>query len=183
MRNTKRMFADALEEEMKRTPLSRVRVSDLCIRCGVERRVFYYHFKDKYDLVAWAFDQDYRAAEKAGAVYTEALFDETHRRFWAKRDFYRRAFEDDSQNSIQRYLLEYCIKTNEMLLKRHLGVSTLSPDRSFAARHFSHGNVGCLVEWLKGDINATPEQLSTYMFACMPPVIREAYAGLGNGAE
>ena len=54
-RDTKGMFADELEAMMERMPLSKVRVRDLCERCGVERRVFYYHFKDKYDLVAWMF--------------------------------------------------------------------------------------------------------------------------------
>ena len=62
-RDTKGMFADALETMMERIPLSKVRVADLCARCGVERRVFYYHFKDKYDLVAWMFERDYSQAE------------------------------------------------------------------------------------------------------------------------
>lgn len=39
-RDTKRMFADELEAMMGRLPLSKVRVADLCARCGVERRVF-----------------------------------------------------------------------------------------------------------------------------------------------
>ena len=147
-RDTKGMFADELEAMMEHMPLSKVRVRDLCVRCGVERRVFYYHFKDKYDLVAWMFERDQQAASGLYEPYTKAFFAEAHKRLWARRSFYRRAFEEDSQNSIWRYLLQISVKANEAVLKHYLGVPVLSPDVSFEAHHFAYGNVGCVVEWL-----------------------------------
>ena len=174
-RDTKRMFADELESMMARMPLSKVRVADLCARCGVERRVFYYHFKDKYDLVAWMFEQDRAAAAETCGPYTREFYAEAHRRLWARRDFYRRAFEEDAQNSSERYLLQFSTEANEAALKRHLGVTKLSRERAFEARHFAHGNVGCVIDWLRGTIDATPSQLATCMFACMPAILREAY--------
>lgn len=174
-RDTKGMFADALEAMMERMPLSKVRVGDLCARCNVERRVFYYHFKDKYDLVAWMFERDYASAAAELAPYSEALYAEAHRRLWARRAFYRRAFEEDSQNSIWRYLLQFSIEANEWVLKRYLGVPVLSREHAFMARHFAYGNVGCLVDWLRGSIAATPEQLASSMFGCMPVALRGAY--------
>ncbi|MBQ9001856.1 MAG: TetR/AcrR family transcriptional regulator C-terminal domain-containing protein [Eggerthellaceae bacterium] len=174
-RDTKRMFADELEATMTRMLLSKVRVTDLCTRCGVERRVFYYHFKDKYDLVAWMFEQDRTKAAKTCGPYTRELYAEAHRQLWARRDFYRRAFEEDAQNSIERYLLQFSIEANEAALKRHLGVAKLSRERAFEARHFAHGNVGCVIDWLRGDMDATPDQLATYMFANMPAALRKAY--------
>ena len=175
-RNTKRMFADELEKMMARERLSQVRVADVCARCGVERRVFYYHFRDKYDLVAWMFEQDRRAAEAVCDPYTEAYYAEAHRRLWVRRDFYRRAFEEDEQNSIFRYLLELSIEANEDALKRLLGVPLLSREHEFEARHFAHGNVGSVVDWLRGSFEATPAQLASFMFACMPDALRAAYS-------
>lgn len=175
-RDTKGMFADELEAMMERLPLSKVRVRDLCARCGVERRVFYYHFKDKFDLVAWMFERDYSSAANGTAPYSIELYAEAHRKLWARRAFYRRAFEEDSQNSIWRYLLQFSIEANEAVLKRHLGVAALAPDLAFEARHFAYGNVGCMVEWLRGGIDATPAQLATRMFSCMPIELRQAYA-------
>ena len=175
-RDTKGMFADELEAMMAALPLSKVRVADLCDRCGVERRVFYYHFKDKYDLVAWMYERDYSSAADGHAPYSEDLYGEAHRKLWARREFYRRAFEEDSQNSIYRYLLQFSIEANESALKRHLGVPALSRERAFEARHFAHGNVGCVVDWLRGAIDASPDQLAAHMFACMPKALREAYA-------
>ena len=177
-RDTKRMFADELEAMMARMPLSKVRVAELCMRCGVERRVFYYHFKDKYDLVAWMFEQDRAAAAAGNAAYTQEFYAEAHRLLWARRDFYRRAFEEDAQNSIERYLLQFSVEANEAALRRHLGVTKLSREHAFEARHFAHGNVGCVIEWLRGTLAATPEQLAASMFACMPATLHAAYDAL-----
>ena len=174
-RDTKGMFADELESMMAIMPLSKVRVADLCSRCKVERRVFYYHFKDKYDLVAWMFERDQAAAAETSAPYTPQFYVEAHRRLWARREFYRRAFEEDSQNSIWRYLLQFSIDANEKALKRYLGTTSLSRERTFEARHFAYGNVGCVVDWLRGGTKATPEQLAKSMFACMPETLRSAY--------
>ena len=175
-RDTKGMFADELETMMERMTLSKVRVRDLCARCGVERRVFYYHFKDKYDLVAWMFERDYSSAANGQTPYSRELYAQAHKRLWARRAFYRRAFEEDAQNSIWRYLLQFSIQANEAALKRHLGVLALSSEHAFQARHFAHGNVGCVTDWLRGSIEATPEQLASYMFSCMPAMLRQAYA-------
>ena len=175
-RDTKGMFADELEDMMHHMPLSKVRVADLCLRCGVERRVFYYHFKGKYDLVAWMFERDHASAADGHAPYSEELYAEAHRRLWERRDFYLRAFAEDSQNSIWRYLLQFSVAANEEALKRHLGVRVLSRRYAFEARHFAYGNVGCVVEWLGGMIEATPEQLAAEMFSCMPKTLRDAYA-------
>ena len=178
-RDTKGMFADELEAMMERMPLSKVRVRDLCARCEVERRVFYYHFKDKYDLVAWMFERDQQAASDKHAPYTESFYAEAHRQLWARRDFYRRAFEEDSQNSIWRYLVQFSVEANERVLKMHLRVPKLSREAAFEARHFAYGNVGCVVEWLRGNVSATPAQLASDMFACMPKALRKAYTAQG----
>ena len=177
-RDTKRMFADELEALMATMPLSTVRVAELWTRCGVERRVFYYHFKDKYDLVAWMFEQDRAAAAETCIPYTQEFYAEAHRLLWKRRDFYRRAFDEDTQNSIERYLLQFSIETNEAALKRRLGTAKLSHEYAFEARHFAHGNVGCVMDWLRGELAATPRQLAASMFACMPQTLRAAYDAL-----
>lgn len=46
----------------------------------------------------------------------------------------------------------------------------------YAACHFAYGNVGCAIDWLRGVIEATPEELAFEMFACIPDELREAYA-------
>jgi hypothetical protein len=41
-------------------------------------------------------------------------------------------------------------------------------------------SVGCMVDWLSGFIDATPEQLAAHMYACLSAALREAYATGGH---
>ena len=52
---TKRALAAALKELMETQPFARISVGDICQACDMSRKSFYYHFKDKYDLVNWIY--------------------------------------------------------------------------------------------------------------------------------
>lgn len=56
---TKRALASSLKELMKTQPLTKISVGDICEKCGMNRKSFYYHFCDKYDLVNWIFDTEF----------------------------------------------------------------------------------------------------------------------------
>jgi hypothetical protein len=77
--------------------------------------------------------------------------------------------------------VQFSVEANEQALTAHVGVSVLSRALAFEARHFAYGNVGCVMEWLRGGVKATPAQLAADMFACMPAALREAYAAQGGG--
>ena len=95
---TKELFAAAMEEMLAETPLSKVRVGDLCQRAGAGRQTFYYHFRDKYDVVAWIFERDYRLAEEdAGLGNAQGVVTDALERMWERRAFYREAFEGRSR--------------------------------------------------------------------------------------
>lgn len=56
--NTKRTLAGSLKKLMETKPLSKITVSELIKDCGVNRKTFYYHFIDIYDLLKWILDQE-----------------------------------------------------------------------------------------------------------------------------
>ena len=39
-------------------PFEQITVTQLCKGCGVNRKSFYYHFRDKYDVINWIFDTE-----------------------------------------------------------------------------------------------------------------------------
>ena len=66
-----------------------------------ERATFYYHFRDKYDLIAWIFvheadDTDILDADSATKSMEKMRSDYL---------FYKRAYEDTSQTPQSRYLI------------------------------------------------------------------------------
>ena len=56
---TKLALASAMQRLMTEQPFERISVSDICTACGMSRKSFYYHFRDKYDLVGWIFEAEF----------------------------------------------------------------------------------------------------------------------------
>ena len=56
---TKKALASSLKELMETQPLTKISVGDICEKCGMNRKSFYYHFCDKYELVNWIFDTEF----------------------------------------------------------------------------------------------------------------------------
>lgn len=56
--NTKKMLSAALKDAMKSKALSKITVSEIVRVCGVNRKTFYYHFQDIYDLLKWTLEQE-----------------------------------------------------------------------------------------------------------------------------
>ncbi|MBQ2663713.1 MAG: TetR family transcriptional regulator, partial [Clostridia bacterium] len=87
----------------------------------IERPTFYYHFKDKYDLVAWiflndAYDTDIMSAKSAAQGMAKMR---------QEFIFYKRAYDDVSQNALWQYMLEYFVKRYELIAKEKLNTDVL----------------------------------------------------------
>ena len=65
---TKKALATALKKLMQTQPFDKISVGKICEACELNRKSFYYHFKDKYDLVEWIFDTEFIAAVSAAKV-------------------------------------------------------------------------------------------------------------------
>ena len=48
---TKQILEESLKKLMLQKPLDKITIRDLTEDCGISRMAFYYHFKDKFDLV------------------------------------------------------------------------------------------------------------------------------------
>lgn len=55
---TKKALAASLKKMMESRSLGKISVRDIIEDCEVNRKTFYYHFKDIYDLVKWMFEQE-----------------------------------------------------------------------------------------------------------------------------
>ena len=56
---TKKALATSLKDLLETMPFEKVTIADICEGCGMNRKSFYYHFRDKYDLVNWIFDTEF----------------------------------------------------------------------------------------------------------------------------
>lgn len=101
---TKRALAASLKYLMESHPFDKIRVGDICEKCEMNRKSFYYHFKDKYDLVNWIYHTEFItvARQKEYTIGWE-LLEDLCTYFYDNRDFYRKTFHVDGQNSFSDY--------------------------------------------------------------------------------
>ena len=104
--STKSALADAMKKLMVRKSFAKISISDLCEECGLNRKSFYYHFKDKYDLVNWIFDRDY-----SGFVYRNKgdsfFFKELCEYFSENSAYYRKVFMIQGHNCFLEHLYNH----------------------------------------------------------------------------
>lgn len=53
---TKKIFAETLMELLKTSSIDKIKIKTICETCGLSKKTFYYHFKDKYDLAAYLYN-------------------------------------------------------------------------------------------------------------------------------
>ena len=164
-------IADKMRELMKHKPLKKIRVTEICAAAEIERPTFYYHFRDKYDLVAWmfchkAYETDVISVESSAKAMGQMKNDMI---------FYKRAYEDLSQNALWKYMVEYFVKRYTDLAKEKLGTDVLDPQLAYSIRFYCMGAVGMTQEWVLNDNITSPETVVTMMFRSMPDSMRTVF--------
>ena len=166
---TKLALAKALQDILRTKTLDDVRVSELCTRCDLQRQSFYYHFRDKYDLVAWIFLQDFKAGFFSNSNrLSRACITDILCAVYEKKAFYLRVLADRSQNIpllyIQNYIYGYC----QNLFRRRDGVEELSEDLCVKIHMLIYGSIGVTYEWLMGRIKKKSEELAALLYSMVP---------------
>ena len=104
---TKRALATSLKELMEEKPFEKINVGDICEKCDMNRKSFYYHFKDKYDLVNWIFDTEFiSVAHTKNYADVWDLLSGMSSFFYENRNFYRKALGIKGQNSFSDHFKE-----------------------------------------------------------------------------
>lgn len=170
---TKLWIAEVMKKLMVGKPIEKIRVTEICRAAEIERPTFYYHFKDNYDLVAWiffqsAFETDVISVESAAKSMNQAR---------KNYIFYERAYEDNSQNPLWMYMLEYFVRRYTRAALDILGTETLDTQTQYSIRLYCYGAVGMTREWLLKDKITPAETVVRMMFASMPESLRRIYFG------
>lgn len=156
---TKRILAEGLKDLMQTTYLSKLSIGDICAYCNISRNTFYYHFKDKYDLVSWIFSTETMAHMTNFSDYehwADGLLS-LCRYLQKNRKFYIHAMDSEGQNSFSSYLMSFyknlmvhCVQQIDR------DASLTEEETDFIARFYTHALVGVLLDWAKDGMKTDP---------------------------
>ncbi len=148
---TKAALADAVKQLVREQGLAKTTVLQISQRANLNRKTFYKHFRDKYELVNWICYREWSERESAFGLEDSWAFALSILAFFEDdRLFYGAALEDMSQNSFGTYIVNNIatiIRQSCGDVFRYFGVADDAIDRiSFQlARMFRES----IVFWLK----------------------------------
>jgi len=168
---TKKIFADTLKELSKTKDLKRIKVSDIIKECSLNRGTFYYHFKDKDDLISWIFQTDiveyFREAKRKEWTHNTYHFLKVMQK---DRAFYRQALEIDTYNNLKKLLYDMNLNAALSIINNALNGRQLSEEgRNFLADFYASAFTETNIHFLKTDTIQTPEKLLQYYYDLSEP--------------
>ena len=157
---TKRALAQALQELMEEVPFDKINVTQICEKCGINRKSFYYHFKDKYDLANWIFDTEFISFSLAFSDVTNFderldLLNDICDYFYRNRIFYRKVLKIKGQNSFSEHLREYCRPLLSLRLTYLFGKDAAD---DFTINFFTDAALCCMERWIMEKDCMPPDQ-------------------------
>lgn len=126
---TKTLFANAFKELLLTFPYSQISIRKICEKCSMNRKSFYYHFKDKEDLVFWIFDSEFSLHNNSSdanniweQIYSLAQY------LYENRAFYKKVLRVEGQNSFSEYLQGVCTQVVIAFFKANRLVGKIQRD-------------------------------------------------------
>lgn len=153
---TKNALAVSMKKLMEKKPFSKISVGDICEDCGMNRKSFYYHFRDKYDLVNWIFYVDFIERMDWSSCRNEwDMLEVLCSHFYRERLFYQNALQVEGQNSFREY---FCGMLRPVLMLLTQNLVEEGRKKEFYIAFLCEGVLGELVYWLREGSKITPEE-------------------------
>lgn len=154
----KKAIANSLKELLKQQPLSKISVKHIAAHCDISRNTFYYHFKDKYDLINWIFYSDMlkNANSFTDPTNLSTSFTNVCKCLYQDRCFYLACFQYVGQNSLYEYLFDFYNKLFELnfgLYYAEVGLKLSDQELKLLAKLRAHALVGIVIVCRKVILN------------------------------
>lgn len=164
---TKQLLAGSLKKAMKTKPVSKVTISEIIADCNVNRKTFYYHFEDIYDLLKWILEEEaIEVVKKLDMVidYEEAILfaldyiDKNHA-------FLENVYKSLGRDHLKRFFYADMIgivrgivdKTEQME-----GLTIEEDFKDFLTAMFTEAVAGMLMDLISEQGSADREKMVTY---------------------
>ncbi len=155
---TKKALAESMKRLMETKAFSKISVGDICEQCGMSRKSFYYHFKDKYELVNWIFYTDLIAFfEQNGDIDGHTFFNTICGYLYANRTFYSNAFNVEGQNSFTEFFQETLESFAYESFKNRISDTGF---RDFFCAFLTAAVRESIIKWLKDSAPMPPEMFA-----------------------
>lgn len=171
---TKRLLADALLVLTNTKPLASISISDITTFCSMGRSAFYYHFKDKQELIYWIYKDFHKSKMHLTPDCIRKNLTELFSYMHKYSVFFKQAFEESGQNCFKD---EYAHSTyKDCLLIIDSQDINIEPDlKDFVAKFFANAMVETSQMLLNMPLNEMGKYIDYLTLICMTNLSASTY--------
>lgn len=166
--NTKKLFAEALKNLVVQKSFSKITVSELIRFCNVNRKTFYYHFTDVYDLLKWTLEQEaIEVVKKFDLIidYEEVILFAMD--YIEKNSvFLKNIYDSVGRDELKRFFYWDFIEITTSMIKKveELTETTVPKDfETFLSSFYTEAIAGTLLEWIVHKEEHDKQQVINYI--------------------
>ncbi|MBR1806884.1 MAG: TetR/AcrR family transcriptional regulator C-terminal domain-containing protein [Selenomonadaceae bacterium] len=172
---TKVLLAESLKDLAQRKPVDKITVRELTKNCGLTAPTFYNNFCDKYELMAWIYNQKVEASivnfgrgdtfEDVVCKWMEIILeDET---------FYVNLLKNAvGQNSFRYATNDHAINLLVEWIKTRHNLRELEPTIYFCVKFFMRGVSELVNDWIIGKWDCSPREMAKFFVEAMPEPLK-----------
>lgn len=174
--NTKNLIVNTLINLMQTNNLSDIFVKEIATNANITRQTFYRHFKDKYDVINWYYDQE-----------VESLFTSTYsiegirnnliikcKRLKQKIPLYKNAYQYKGQNSLIDHEFNRMFESLSLKIKYNTGIplKDLPLDLTYTIEFYCHGVIQLTINWLNQSCPLACEKFADILIQLIPKELK-----------
>jgi len=152
--NTKKTLAESLKKIMKKKSFSKITISEIIADCGVNRKTFYYHFENIYDLLKWIFENE--AVEMVKHFSLEVDYEEAIlfvMDYVEENDYFINcAYDSIGRNEMKHFFYADFVEVVSKVIsmaEKEVGNRLDIAYKNFLCNFYAEAVAGILIDWVK----------------------------------
>ncbi len=166
--NTKHILISSLKKFMERKPLSKITISEICNDCGMNRKTFYYHFEDIYDMLRWMLEEEALEIVKQFNPLTD--YEEVIRFIIDYIDDNNHilscVYDAMGREGMKRFFLsDFNVSIGAIIdgIEKTMNISITPNYRQFLCDFYTNALSGILLDWFLDKNGRTKDEMITYI--------------------
>ncbi|MDZ5254448.1 TetR/AcrR family transcriptional regulator C-terminal domain-containing protein [Clostridium sp. LIBA-8841] len=159
---TKELFANSLKKLMREKLIEKITVKEISEDCGLNRRTFYRHFKDIYDLLEWICktEIDEKIHESLDFQHWQLCFYDLLDYFYENKEISYSLIRFSNRKYIETFICNSINKIIINVIENNKELFNLSDyNEKFLCNFYSLSFTALLLQWIESGMKESPEKL------------------------
>ncbi|MBO5520209.1 MAG: TetR/AcrR family transcriptional regulator C-terminal domain-containing protein [Eubacterium sp.] len=175
-KTAKEILAESFRELAGVKHIDKITVKDITDNCGYSPATFYRQFRDKYDLIAWAYTWGVSSImDRIGQdryEWKQTLLDGAIQFQKEKEVLTNLLLHTSGHESFVQYMTDINSSELTRYIKKASGKETLDQTTEMYIRLYCMGTVCLTCEWILGKYDASPEELAAIYENSLPDPLK-----------